>query len=154
MFALVFCFELRPRGAACAVTAISPWKIRFMTASGASLNCQKVMDGNRMWSCDTELCTNGVEANKNWVYIAHFPIYSTSRCRCHAGTDMLRLRGHTLQISQVVRTVRHWISGCAPTIHWKCDARMQNWQITNHQPCEDPVFQVSLLWMESMLACL
>ena len=31
--------------------------------------------------------------------------------------------------SQVVRTVRHGISCCAPTIHWKCDARMQNWQI-------------------------
>ena len=38
------------------------------------------------------------------------------RCRCHAGTDILRLRGHTLQIGQVVRTVRHWISCCAPTI--------------------------------------
>ena len=35
----------------------------------------------------------------------------------------------TLQISQVVHTVRHGISCCAPTIHWKCDARMQNWQI-------------------------
>ena len=67
--------------------------------------------------------------SKCWVFIAHFSIYSTSRCHCHAGTDILRLCGHTLQINQVVRTVRHRISCCTPTIHWKCDARMQNWQI-------------------------
>ena len=82
-----------------------------------------------MWSCDTELCTNGVEATKCWVFVAHFSIYSTSRCRCHTGTDIPRLRGHTLQIDQVVRTVRHRISCCAPTIHWKCDAQIQNRQI-------------------------
>ena len=44
------------------------------------------------------LCTNGVEATKCWVSIAHFSIYSTSRCRCHAGTDIPRLCGHTRQI--------------------------------------------------------
>ena len=87
------------------------------------------MNGTTMWSCDTELCTNGAEASKCWVFIVYFSIYSTSRCRCHAGTVIPRLSGHTLQISQVVRTVRHGISCCAPTIHWKCDARMQNWQI-------------------------
>ena len=93
---------------------------------------KKVMNGTTMWSYDTELCTNhanGVEATKCWVFVTHFSIYSTSRCRCHAGTDILRLRGHTLQISQVVRTVRHRISCCAPTIHWKCDAQIQNRQI-------------------------
>ena len=89
----------------------------------------KVMNGTTMWSCDTELCTNGAEATKCWVFIAHFSIYSTSRCRCHAGTDIPRLRGHTLQINQVVRTVRHRISCCAPTVHWKCDAQIQNRQI-------------------------
>ena len=87
------------------------------------------MKGTTMWSCDTEFCTNGFEASKCWVFIAHFLICSTSWCRCHAGTDVLRIRGHTLQISQVLRTVRHRISGCTPSIHWKCDARMQNWQI-------------------------
>ena len=56
-------------------------------------------------------------ASKCWVFIAHFSIYSTSRCRCHAGTDIPRHCGHTLQISQVVRTVRHRISCCATTIH-------------------------------------
>ena len=40
-FALVFCFELRARAAARAVTAILLWKIRFMTASAVSQNCQK-----------------------------------------------------------------------------------------------------------------
>ena len=78
---------------------------------------KKIMNGTTMWSCDTELCTNGVEATKCWVFVAHFSIYSTSRCRCHAGTDIPRLRRYTLQISQVVRTVRHRISCCAPTIH-------------------------------------
>ena len=82
-----------------------------------------------MWSCDIKLCTNGVEATKCWVFVAHFSIYSTSRCCCHAGTDIPRLCGHTLQINQVVRTVRHRISCCAPTIHWKCDAQTQNRQI-------------------------
>ena len=56
-------------------------------------------------------------------FIAHFSIYSSSQCRCHAGTDILRLLGHTLPISQVVRTVRHWISCCAPTI----GNVMRNW---------------------------
>ena len=102
------------------------------------------MNGTTMWSCDTELCTNGVEASKCWVFIVHFSIYSTSRCRCHAGTVIPRLRGHTLQISQVVRTVRHGISCCAPTIHWKCDARMQNWQIKSP----------STLWKHLSFQCL
>ena len=75
------------------------------------------------------LCTNGVEATKCWVFIAHFSIYSTSRCRCHAGTAIPRLRGHTRQINQVVRTVRHRIFCCAPTIHWKCDAQIPTRQI-------------------------
>ena len=35
----------------------------------------------------------------------------------------------TLQINQVERTVRHRISCCTPTIHWKCDAQIQNRQI-------------------------
>ena len=87
------------------------------------------MNVTTMWSCDTDLCTNGVEASKCWVFIVHFSIYSTSRCRCHAGTVIPRLCGDTLQINQVVRTVRHGISCCASTIHWKCDAQMQNWQI-------------------------
>ena len=90
---------------------------------------KKVMNGTTMWSCDTELCTNGVEATTCRVFVAHFSIYSTSRYRCHTGTDITRLRGHTLQINQVVRTVRHRISCCAPTIHWKCDAQIQNRQI-------------------------
>ena len=100
-------------------------------------SAKKVMNGTTMWSCDTELCTNGVEATK-------CSIYSTSRCRCHTGTDIPRLRGHTLQINQVVRTVRHRISGCAPTIHWKCDAQIQNRQIKSP----------SALWKHLSFQCL
>ena len=87
-----------------------------------------------------------VEATKCWVFVAHFSIYSTSRCRCHRGTDIPRLRGHTLQINQVVRTVRHRISCCAPTIHSKCDAQIQN-------TCHSNVLELSLLWMARALAC-
>ena len=101
------------------------------------------MNGTTMRSCDTELCTNGVEASKCWVFIANFSIYSTSRCRCLAGTDILRPRGHNLQISQVVRTVRHRISCCTPTIHWKCVARMQNRQTS---PVKTLVIRMSWIY--------
>ena len=129
MFALVFCFELRARAARTCCHCHLAVKNLIHDGKRGQLNCQKVMNGTTMWSCDTELCTNGVEASKCWVFIAHFSIYPTSQCHCHAGTDILKLCGHTLQINQVVRIVRHRISCCTPTIHWKCDARMQNWQI-------------------------
>ena len=119
MFVLVFCFELRARACGTCCHCHLAVKKPIHDGNRGQLHCQKVMSGTIMWSCDTELCTNGVEASKYWVFIAHFSIYSTSRCRCHAGTNILRLRGHTRQISQVVRTVRHRISCCAPTIHWK-----------------------------------
>ena len=125
MFALVFCFELRARAArtCCHCHLQAAVKTPIHDGKRGQLKLpKKVMNGTTMWSCDTELCTNGVEATKCWVFVAHFSIYSTSRCRCHSGTDIPRLRGHTLQINQVVRTVRHRISCCAPTIHWKCDA--------------------------------
>ena len=132
MFALVFCFELRARAARtcyhCHLQAAVKNPIHDGKHGQLKLP-KKVMNGTTMWSCDTELCTNGVEATKCWVFVAHFSIYSTSRCCCHTGTDIPRLRGHTLQINQVVRTVRHRISCCAPTIHWKCDAQIQNRQI-------------------------
>ena len=132
MFALVFCFELRARAArtCCHCHLQAAVKNPIHDGKRGQLKLpKKVMNGTTMWSCDTELCTNGVEATKCWVFVAHFSIYSTSRCRCHTGTDIPRLRGHALQINQVVRTVRHRISCCAPTIHWKCDAQIQNRQI-------------------------
>ena len=44
------------------------------------------------------------------------------------------------------------------TNDWKCDARMQNWQIKSHQPCENTCHSnvlelTSLLWMARALAC-
>ena len=124
MFALVFCFELRARAARTCCHCHLAEKSDSWRQARSVKTAKKVMNGTTMWSCDTGLCTNGVEATKCWVFVAHFSIYSTSRCRCHAGTEIPRLRGHTLQISQVVRTVRHRISCCAPTIHWKCDAQI------------------------------
>ena len=129
-FALVFCFELRARAARTCCHCHLAVKNPIHDGKRGQLKLpKKVMNANTMWSCDTKLCTNGVEATKCWVFIAHFSIYTTSRCCCHAGTDIPRLRGHTLQINQVVRTVGHRISCCAPTIHWKCDAQIQNRQI-------------------------
>ena len=122
MFALVFCFELRARARTCCHCHLAVKNPIHDGKRGQLKLPKKVMNG-------TTMCTNGVEATKCWVFIAHFLIYSTSRCCCHAGTDIPRLRGHTLQINQVVRTVRHRISCCAPTIHWKCDAQIQNRQI-------------------------
>ena len=124
-FALVFCFELRARAARTCCHCHLAVKNPIHDGKLGQLKLPKhVMNGTTMWSHDTELCTNGVEATKCWVFIAHFSIYSTSRCRCHAGTDIPRLGGDTLQINHVVRTVRHRIS-----IHWKCDAQIQNRQI-------------------------
>ena len=49
------------------------------------------MNGTTMWSCDTELCTNGVEASKCWVFIVHFfnllDFTVSLSCRdCHSET--------------------------------------------------------------------
>ena len=132
MFALVLCFELRARAArtCCHCHLQGAVKNPIHDGKRGQLKLpKKVMNGTTMWSCDTELCTKGVEATKCWVFVAHFSIHSTSRCRCHTGTDIPRIRGHTLQINQVVRTIRHRISCCAPTIHWKCDVQIQNRQI-------------------------
>ena len=157
MLALVFCFELHARAARTCCHCHLAVKIRFMTACASVKTAKKSHERYHsvvMWHW---LCTNGVEATKCWVFIAHFSIYSNSRCCCHAGTDIPRLRGHTRQINQVVRTVGHRISCCAPTIHWKCDAQKPNRQIKSHQPfentCHSNVLGLSLLWMARGLAC-
>ena len=118
---------------------------------------KKVMNGTTMWSCDTELCTNGVEATKCWVFVTHFSIYSNSRCRCHTGTDIPRLRGHTLQINQVVRTVS---TGFLVAHQLYIGNVMRKYKIgksSPHQPCENTchsnVLELSLLWMARALAC-
>ena len=116
---------------------------------------KKVMNGTTMWSCDTELCTNGVEATKCWVFVAHFSIYSTSRCRCHTGTDIPRLRGHTLQINQV-----YVLSGTGFLVAHQLYIGnvMRKYKIgksSPHQPCENTchsnVLELSLLWMARAL---
>ena len=100
-----------------ALNTISSWTNLNHDVKQGRLNYRKVRNSNKMWSCDTELCTNSIEASKGWVFIAHISIYSTPRCRCHTVMDIPRLRDHTLQPRQMVRTVWQGISGCAPTIH-------------------------------------
>ena len=131
MFALVFCFELRARAArtCCHCHLQAAVKNPIHDGKRGQLKLPK-----KSWTVPqcghvTLNCVQMASKQQN-VFVAHFSIYSTSRCRCHTGIDIPRLRGHTLQINlQVVRTVRHRISCCAPTIHWKCDAQIQNRQI-------------------------
>ena len=139
MFALVFCFELRARAArTCCRCHLA------VTASAVSQNCQKSHERYHsvvMWHW---LSTNGVEATK-----VEFSSHIFQFTRLHGvavmqGLTIPRLRGHTRQINQVVRTVRHRLSCCAPTIHWKCDA-----QILNRQMKSPPA-----LWKHLSFQCL
>ena len=100
MFALVFCFELRARAARTCCHCHLAVKNPIHDGNRGQSKLPKSHERYHVWSNDAELSTNGVEESKCWVSIAHFSIYSTSLCRCRAGTDILRLRGHTLQISQ------------------------------------------------------
>ena len=91
------------------------------------------MNDNRLWSYDIKLCTNGVKVRKNWVLSHTFQFTQIHGVAAMQGLTIPRLRDPTLQISKLVRNVRHWISGGAPTVHWKCVTRMQNSQ-TKFQP--------------------
>ena len=67
MFALVFCFELRARAArtCCHCHLQAAVKNPIHDGKRGQLKLpKKIMNGTTMWSCDTELCTNGVEATK------------------------------------------------------------------------------------------
>ena len=75
-----------------------------------------------------QLPVNQDQMNKAWCCAA----IRSGRRICHHSRlafkstiilNNLRFEG------RVQVTVRHRISCCAPSIHWKCDARMQNWQI-------------------------
>ena len=131
MFALVFCFELRARAArtCChchlAVTKSDSWR-----------QARSVKTAKKSWTVPqcghvTLICVQMASKQAN----VEFSSYIFQFTRLHGVAVMQGLSfwdsvgPHTLQISQVVRTVRHGISCCAPTIHWKCDAQMQNWQI-------------------------
>ena len=132
MFALVFCFELRARAArtCCHCHLQAAVKNPIHDGKRGQLKLPK-----KSWTVPqcghvTLNCVQMASKQQNVEFSSHiFSIYSTSRCRCHTGTDIPILSGHTFQINQVVRTVRHRISCCAPTIHWKCDAQIQNRQI-------------------------
>ena len=133
MFALVFCFELRARAArtCCHCHLQAAVKNPIHDGKRGQLKLPK-----KSWTVPQcgHVTLNCVQmASKQQI----FSIYSSSRCRCHTGTDIPRLRGHTLQINQVVRTVRHRIS-------WKCDAQIQNRQIKSP----------SALWKHLSFQCL
>ena len=73
------------------------------------------------------------------------------------GLTFWSLRGHTLQISQVARTVKHWISCCALTIG-NVMRECKTGKSSPHQPCENTCHTnvselSSLLWMARALAC-
>ena len=65
-------------------------------------------------------CVQMASKQQNVEFSSHFSIYSISRCRCHTGTDIPRLRGHTLQINQVVRTAQDFLSPTNYTLEMWC----------------------------------
>ena len=145
------CFPISIR-----LTSLALWQSNDCpSASKATL---MNMDKYFMW-IHYERLHNHNKAKHNKTVCIFLGIYcnSSSRCRCHAGTDILRLRGHTLQISQVVRTVRHWISWCAPTIG-NVMRECKIGKSSPHQSCENTchsnVLESSLLlWIARALAC-
>ena len=156
MFALVFCFELRARAArTCCYCHLA---VKNPIHDG--------IQGQLILPKSHERYHNVV--TWHWIFYKwrrskqrlsfHRTFFNlSSRCRYHAGTDILRLRGHTLQISQVVRTVRHWISCCVPTIG-NVMRKCKIGKSSPHQPCENTchlnVLELSsLLWMARALAC-
>ena len=160
MFALVFCFELRARAArtCCHCHLQAAVKNPIHDGKRGQLKLpKKVMNGTTMWSCDTELCTNGVEATKCWVFVAHFQftrlhgvaviqgltfrdsvvtLFKSTRWYVLSGTGFLV--AHQLYIGNVMR--KYKIGKSSP-----------------HQPCENTchsnVLDLSLLWMARALAC-
>ena len=128
---LLWCFILKCVHApppAHSVIAVLRQKFWIIMANKFIQTTEKSWTVTKCGHVTIELCTNCFEARQGCVFIAHFSIYLT-QCHCHAASDISRLHGHTLQTRRVVCNVRHWISGCRLTIHWKFDARMQNWQI-------------------------
>ena len=151
MFALVCCFELRARAARPCCHCHLAVKNPIHDGKRGQLKLPKVMNGTTMWSCDTELCTNGVEASKCWVYIAYFQftrlhsvavmqgltfwdsvvtLFKSARWYVLSGTGFLV--AHQLYIGNVMRECK--IDKSSP-----------------HQPCENTchsnVLELSLLWM-------
>ena len=133
MFALVFCFELRARAArtCCHCHLQAAVKNPIHDGKRGQLKLPK-----KSWTVPqcghvTLNCVKMASKQQNVEFSSH--IFQFTRLHGVAVIQGLtwipRLRGHTLQINQVVRTVRHRISCCAPTIHWKCDAQIQNRQI-------------------------
>ena len=121
MFALVFCFELRARAArtCCHCHLQAAVKNPIHDGKRGQLKLPK-----KSWTVPqcghvTLNCVQMASKQQNVEFSSH--IFQFTRLH---GVAVIC---HTLQINQVVRTVRHRISCCAPTIHWKWDA--QNRQI-------------------------
>ena len=87
-------FELRARAARTCCHCHLAVKNPIHDGKRGQLNCQKVMNGTTMWSCDTELCTNCVQmapkqANVEFSsYIFNLLDFTVSlSCRdCHSET--------------------------------------------------------------------
>ena len=126
MFALVFCFELRARAARTCCHCHLQAAVKNPIHDGKRGQFKLPKKSWTVPQCGhvTLNCVQMASKQQNVEFSSH--IFQFTQL---TGTAIPRLRGHTLQINQVVRTVRHRISCCAPTIHWKCDAQIQNRQI-------------------------
>ena len=98
MFVLVFYVELCIRATSC-MCFHCHLAAKNLNHDGkhSQLNCRKVTKCEHV---TIEIYTNGVEASLCWVFVRTFPIDSTPRCHCHAGTNISSLLGHTFQIRQ------------------------------------------------------
>ena len=96
MFALVFCFELRERAVRTCRHCHLAVKNPIHDGNQGQLKLPKSHEWYRNVVTWHWIVYKWRRIKQRLSFLAHFSLYSSSRCRCHAGTDILRLRGHTL----------------------------------------------------------
>ena len=129
MFALVFCFELRARAARtcchCHLAVKNPihdgkrGQLKLPKKSWTVPQCGHVTLIVYKWRRSNQM----LSFHRTFFHLLDFTV--SLSCRdWHSETPWSHSSNQL-----VVRTVRHRISCCAPTIHWKCDAQIPNRQI-------------------------
>ena len=82
----------------------------------------EIMNGNQ--GDHVTSCEQGVEANKDWIFVAHFiNIFKTTMpMPCTDVSYTPKSRCHTSGTGGLVWAVKLWILDHSPTMHSKCDA--------------------------------
>ena len=118
---------------------------------------KKVMKGTTMWSCDTELCTNGVEASK-CEFSSH--IFQFTRLHGIAVMQGLTFRDSVVTLFKSTRWYvlsGTWLLVAHQLYIGNVMCKCKIGKSSPHQPCENTchsnVLELSLLWMARALAC-